>query len=137
MPSTGHNTSPNEDSNPASRVALVAALGVVFGDIGTSPLYALRESFGGVDSPPLNVPDLLGVMSLILWALVLIISVKYLMFILRADNQGEGGIIALVALLNPWRSTPKQSRYSAGFCSLHGSNYGCHTRCLVQRATPW
>jgi KUP system potassium uptake protein len=121
MPSTGHNTSPNEDSNPASRVALVAALGVVFGDIGTSPLYALRESFGGVDSPPLNVPDLLGVMSLILWALVLIISVKYLMFILRADNQGEGGIIALVALLNPWRSTPKQSRYWLMLLGLFGA----------------
>ena len=110
----------------ASHQALVAALGVVFGDIGTSPLYALREAFGGVGAPPLDRPDLLGVMSLILWALVLVISIKYLAFILRADNQGEGGIIALVALLNPWRSSADQPRYWLmllgffGACLLYG-----------------
>jgi KUP system potassium uptake protein len=84
----------------------VVALGVVFGEIGTSPLYALYESFGGAGAPVLDRPDLLGVSSLILWALLLVISTKYLVFVLRADNQGEGGIIALVALLNPWRRKP-------------------------------
>tara|TARA_R110001599_G_scaffold353880_1_gene601938 strand:+ start:43807 stop:45705 length:1899 start_codon:yes stop_codon:yes gene_type:complete len=112
---------PDELSPPASRAAVVAALGVVFGDIGTSPLYALRESFGGVDSTPLDRPDLLGVMSLILWALVLVISVKYLIYILRADNQGEGGIIALVALLNPWNSKPNQPRYWLMLLGLFGA----------------
>lgn len=104
-----------------TRVALTAALGVVFGDIGTSPLYALREAFGGAGAPPLDRMDLLGVMSLIIWALVLVISVKYLTFILRADNQGEGGIIALVALLNPWRSSPDQPRYWLMLLGLFGA----------------
>ncbi len=108
---------------PASpkRAVVLAALGVVFGDIGTSPLYALRESFGGANAPVLNHPDLLGVLSLILWALMLVISIKYLVFVLRADNQGEGGIIALVALLNPWRSNPDTGRYWLMLLGLFGA----------------
>ena len=81
----------------------LAALGVVYGDIGTSPLYALRESFGemyGVAPTPANV---LGVLSLIFWSLILVISVKYLAFVMRADNRGEGGIMALTALVTPRR----------------------------------
>lgn len=74
----------------------VAALGVVYGDIGTSPLYALRESLRGLAVTPQNV---LGVLSLIFWSLIIIVSVKYLIYILRADNDGEGGILALLALL--------------------------------------
>ncbi len=100
---------------------MVAALGVVFGDIGTSPLYALRQSFSGADATVLDLPDLLGVLSLILWALILVISIKYLVFILRADNQGEGGIIALVALLNPWRSKPAEARYWLMLLGLFGA----------------
>ncbi len=77
----------------------LAALGVVYGDIGTSPLYALRESFlHRVSSSPENV---LGVLSLIFWSLVIIISVKYLIFVMRADNNGEGGILALTSLVAP------------------------------------
>jgi len=110
-----------EISTPLNREAMVAALGVVFGDIGTSPLYALRESFAGAGAPVLDRPDLLGVLSLILWALVLVISVKYLVFILRADNQGEGGIIALVALLNPWRSKPSEPRFWLMLLGLFGA----------------
>jgi KUP system potassium uptake protein len=76
----------------------VAALGVVYGDIGTSPLYALRECFRpGVGLDP-SIDNVLGVLSLILWALILVVSVKYLTFIMRADNRGEGGILALLAL---------------------------------------
>lgn len=79
----------------------LGALGVVYGDIGTSPLYALRESFHhtyGIEPDPENV---LGILSLIFWSLIIIISVKYLIFVLRADNQGEGGILALTALVMP------------------------------------
>lgn len=74
----------------------VTALGVVYGDIGTSPLYAIRESLNGLPVTPYNV---LGVLSLILWSLIIVISIKYLTLILRADNDGEGGVLALLALL--------------------------------------
>jgi KUP system potassium uptake protein len=103
------------DQAPRGRRLLVlslGALGVVYGDIGTSPLYALRECFHGeyaVDVTPANV---LGVLSLVLWSLVLVISVKYLGFVLRADNRGEGGILALVALAVP-RYAPKNTAWLA------------------------
>ncbi|MCA9430599.1 MAG: potassium transporter Kup [Candidatus Omnitrophica bacterium] len=81
----------------------LTALGVVYGDIGTSPLYALRECFFGVHQVPANRDNVLGVLSLILWSLVIVISIKYLVYVMRADNNGEGGILALMALLVPWR----------------------------------
>jgi KUP system potassium uptake protein len=90
----------------------LGALGVVYGDIGTSPLYALRECFHGeyaVDVSPANV---LGVLSLVVWSLVLVISVKYLGFVLRANNRGEGGILALVALAVP-RYAPRKTAWLA------------------------
>ncbi|MCL2777671.1 MAG: potassium transporter Kup [Polyangiaceae bacterium] len=79
----------------------LAALGVVYGDIGTSPLYSLRECFSGehrVEPTPANV---LGIVSLVFWSLTLVIVVKYMTFVMRADNHGEGGILALLALLKP------------------------------------
>ncbi len=76
----------------------VTALGVVFGDIGTSPLYALRECFHGPHAIALTPGNVLGVLSLIVWSLVLVITVKYIAFVMRADNRGEGGILALMAL---------------------------------------
>ncbi|MFM8314335.1 MAG: KUP/HAK/KT family potassium transporter, partial [Deltaproteobacteria bacterium] len=82
-------------------IATLTALGVVFGDIGTSPLYALRECFHGPHSIPLTEMNVMGVLSLIVWSLILVISVKYLVFVLRADNKGEGGILALTALVAP------------------------------------
>jgi KUP system potassium uptake protein len=75
------------------------ALGVVYGDIGTSPLYALRECFRPEYRLAATPPNVYGVLSLILWALTLIVSIKYIVFILRADNRGEGGILALLALI--------------------------------------
>ena len=81
------------------RQLTLVALGVVYGDIGTSPLYALRECFKpeyGLTATPANV---YGVLSLVVWALILVVSVKYLIFILRADNRGEGGVLALLALI--------------------------------------
>ena len=79
----------------------LSALGVVYGDIGTSPLYAMRECFHGPYAVPPTPPNILGVLSLIVWSLVLIISIKYLVFVTRADNDGEGGILALTALIRP------------------------------------
>ena len=79
-------------------VTLISALGVVYGDIGTSPLYAFRESFAVADLA-VTEASVIGVLSLIFWALVLVVSIKYLSFVLRADNGGEGGILALTSLI--------------------------------------
>lgn len=77
---------------------LVAAVGVVYGDIGTSPLYTLKEVFGGGYGVPVNHDGVLGILALIFWSLIWVVSIKYVLFVLRADNQGEGGIMALTAL---------------------------------------
>jgi KUP system potassium uptake protein len=76
----------------------VAALGVVFGDIGTSPVYTFRECFNPEHGLPLDAEHVLGVLSMIFWALIIVVTVKYVILIMRADNQGEGGILALLAL---------------------------------------
>ncbi len=81
----------------------MTAIGVVYGDIGTSPLYAMRECFFGTHSVPATHANVLGVLSLIIYSLLLVISVKYIAIVMRADNQGEGGILALTALLPPRR----------------------------------
>jgi KUP system potassium uptake protein len=91
-------SAPEVENSSLSTLAL-AALGVVFGDIGTSPLYALKECFHISHDLSPTPDNILGILSLIFWALILVISIKYLNFILRADNQGEGGIMALTALL--------------------------------------
>ena len=81
-------------------VLALAALGVVYGDIGTSPLYALKEVFAGAHhAVPITHDHILGVLSLILWSLILVVSIKYVSFIMRADNKGEGGVMALMALV--------------------------------------
>lgn len=91
---------PQEASRPELGVAPLAlgAIGVVYGDIGTSPLYALRECFGGSHGVAISEANVLGVLSLVVWSLVLVVAGKYLTFIMRADNRGEGGILALLAL---------------------------------------
>jgi len=89
---------PGSSSGPNLRLAL-GALGVVFGDIGTSPLYAFRESFIGVHRLPIDPLHVLGVLSLIVWALILVVTVKYVLITMRADNRGEGGSFALLALI--------------------------------------
>ena len=76
----------------------LAALGVVYGDIGTSPLYAVKEVFAGNHPIPVTEANIYGSLSLFFWALVIVVSVKYVVFIMRADNRGEGGIMALIAL---------------------------------------
>ncbi|HVG06611.1 MAG TPA: potassium transporter Kup [Thermoanaerobaculia bacterium] len=84
----------------SARLAILSltALGIVYGDIGTSPLYALRECFFGPHAVPVSRDNVLGVLSLIVWTLVIVVTLKYHVYVLRADNEGEGGILALMAL---------------------------------------
>jgi KUP system potassium uptake protein len=83
----------------------LAAIGVVFGDIGTSPLYALKEAFSPAHGIALTDHSILGVISLLFWAIVVVVSIKYVLFVMRADNNGEGGVLALMALsLRPFSS---------------------------------
>ena len=88
----------------------LAALGVVYGDIGTSPLYALKECFAPEYGLAPTAPNVLGVLSLIFWSLNFVVSLKYLTFIMQADNRGEGGILALLALLHPAASNGAGAR---------------------------
>src|SRR5215831_6951825 len=80
-------------------VLCLTALGVVYGDIGTSPLYALRACLSPIYGLPRDATSVYGVLSLIVWSLILVVSVKYVLVIMRLDNRGEGGIVALLALL--------------------------------------
>ena len=75
------------------------ALGVVYGDIGTSPLYAVKETFNPEHGIPLNAENIVGGVSTIFWILMVVVSLKYVTLVLRADNRGEGGILALLALI--------------------------------------
>jgi KUP system potassium uptake protein len=98
----GSDAAPNgvrNGRNATVRLA-IAALGVVYGDIGTSPLYAVRECFNGPHAIALNEGNLFGVVSLIFWSLTIVVTVKYVGFILRADHRGEGGIFALLGLIS-------------------------------------
>jgi KUP system potassium uptake protein len=101
-----------ESTHKSGTAALtLAALGVVYGDIGTSPLYVMKEAFAGNHPVPLSPDNVLGILSLILWALIIIVAVKYVVFIMRADNHGEGGIMALIALaLQDAKGDPKRER---------------------------
>jgi KUP system potassium uptake protein len=103
----------------------LATLGVVFGDIGTSPIYAIRECFHGEYGIPVTPENILGVLSLVFWALVMIVCFKYLIFIFRADNNGEGGVLALTALIkrkkiskNKWLGLISAGLFGA--CLLYG-----------------
>ncbi|HSM04931.1 MAG TPA: potassium transporter Kup [Longimicrobiales bacterium] len=123
-----HSPGPGERHAPPEKptgkylaVLSLAALGVVYGDIGTSPIYALRESLHGSYGVEATRLAVLGVLSLIFWSLILVISIKYLGFVLMADNKGEGGIIALTALVMP-RSGPVKGRRSVlVFAGLFGA----------------
>jgi KUP system potassium uptake protein len=103
------------DENPTGRrlaTLMLTALGVVYGDIGTSPLYSIKECFRPEFGLVANTANVYGVLSLIVWALVLVVSVKYVMYILRADNKGEGGVFALLALIlhRQQRDTERRTR---------------------------
>ena len=86
-------------SNSHYSALVLAALGVVYGDIGTSPLYALKEVFGGAHNPvPITPENIVGILSLFFWSLMVVVTLKYVSFIMRANNEGEGGIVALMTL---------------------------------------
>ncbi|MCU1399232.1 MAG: kup, partial [Acidimicrobiales bacterium] len=95
----------------------LGALGIVYGDIGTSPLYAFREAFAEHHLNAADPVNALGVVSIVFWALIVIISVKYLVFVMRADNRGEGGILALTAMVMP-RSKGQMKRNAAIIVTL-------------------
>ena len=104
-----------------SAALAVLALGVVFGDIGTSPLYAIRECFNGPHAVAVTHDHVLGVLSLIFWALIIVVSVKYLVFVLRADNHGEGGILALTAFATPIKPTGRSERAWLIYLGIFGA----------------
>jgi KUP system potassium uptake protein len=112
-PATVHGDAPSSGTNHVLRLSLLA-LGVVYGDIGTSPIYALRQCFGphGV---AVETRSVMGVLSLIFWSLTLIVFVKYLFYVLRADNHGEGGILALMALAVSYDQRPRNRKILLGF----------------------
>jgi len=113
------------DASPRGRylaALTLGALGIVYGDIGTSPLYALRECFHGHYGLAPTPENVLGVLSLIVWSLILIISIKYLGLVMRADNHGEGGILALMALLGLDRpKRPAARRHPLVILALFGA----------------
>jgi KUP system potassium uptake protein len=86
------------EGTPARSVLVLAALGIVFGDIGTSPLYALQAAFSPADNLRVTHANVLGVLSLFLWSLIIVVTVKYVLFVMRANNHGEGGVMALMTL---------------------------------------
>jgi KUP system potassium uptake protein len=115
-PASGSQPSPRQrahgdHTHPTGMLLLaLTALGVVYGDIGTSPLYALRECFSGLHGIEPSPANIFGVLSLIVWSLIIIITIKYILFILRADNYGEGGILALTALATPIQRLERNPR---------------------------
>ncbi|MGW8264827.1 MAG: potassium transporter Kup [Longimicrobiales bacterium] len=114
-------TKRGERGNRDFWVLSLTALGVVFGDIGTSPIYALRESFHLSHGLVATRENTLGVLSLIFWSLILVISLKYLLLVLRADNRGEGGIIALTALISPPSERARGRRRILALVGLFGA----------------
>jgi KUP system potassium uptake protein len=100
---------------------VVGAIGVVFGDIGTSPLYALKEVFGSQHPVPLSEANILGALSLVFWTLLVIVTLKYVTLILRADNRGEGGILALLALVVRLTRNNRRLRYVLGLLGVFGA----------------
>jgi KUP system potassium uptake protein len=99
----------------------LSALGVVYGDIGTSPLYALKESFHHAHNILVSEANVYGILSLIFWSLIIVISIKYLKYILNADNLGEGGILALTALVTPPSEKLTMTREKLILCGLFGT----------------
>ncbi|HEU4855846.1 MAG TPA: potassium transporter Kup [Rhodanobacteraceae bacterium] len=97
-----------DSAKKALHVMVIGAIGVVFGDIGTSPLYTFSEAFSDQHGMPVTTFNVLGILSLVLWSLLIVVALKYITFIMRADNKGEGGIMAMMALAQ--RATRKHPR---------------------------
>lgn len=110
LESDAHNNHGNTSS------LMLAAIGIVFGDIGTSPLYALKECFSPEHGIPFSPEAVFGVISMVFWAFLIVVSLKYVLFVMRANNNGEGGILALMALA--LRTAPVGSRRASGIMML-------------------
>lgn len=110
--SVGNGQSLHNEKDSSTRLVTlcVTAAGVVYGDLGTSPLYSFREALRGIAPVSRTHESIMGVVSLIFWALIIAVSIKYLLLVMRADNDGEGGTLALLALLHPWRGSPRHQR---------------------------
>ncbi len=109
----GNGTEPHTDFKKAGTLALaIAALGIVYGDIGTSPLYAIKECFHGLHGIQVTGTNVLGVLSLVFWSLAIVICFKYVIVLCRADNEGEGGIFALLALISADRKKVSAKTYA-------------------------
>ncbi|KAF1696586.1 potassium transporter Kup [Pseudoxanthomonas koreensis] len=121
-PAPGHHGAPVHGPRAAYLALVVGAIGVVFGDIGTSPLYTLKEAFSphyGLDS---DHDTVLGVLSLGFWSLMLVVTLKYVTIIMRADNEGEGGIMALMALAQRTLKDGSRSAYVVGILGIFGAS---------------
>src|SRR4051812_35797000 len=94
---------------------IIGAIGVVYGDIGTSPLYTLRQCFTGLHRLDLSPASILGILSIIFWSLVIVVTLKYVTLIMRADNRGEGGILALTALVSRGLESRRGRWWFVGF----------------------
>src|SRR3712207_5839190 len=97
---------------------MVGAIGIVYGDIGTSPIYAFRETFAGHHPLTPDAVHIYGVLSLIFWSMMLVVSLKYVTIIMRADNKGEGGSLALLALINRVTQGDRKRRWTSGIVLL-------------------
>ncbi|HEX7382075.1 MAG TPA: KUP/HAK/KT family potassium transporter [Nevskiaceae bacterium] len=105
-----------------SMVLALGVLGICYGDLGTSALYALEAAFSGGSAPlARNSTNVLGILSVVFWTLILVVSVKYMTFVLRADNRGEGGTFALIGLLRPWRRLDRVQRRMLVLLGLAGA----------------
>jgi KUP system potassium uptake protein len=119
----GNGNPQNSSARPSTLAALtLGALGVVYGDIGTSPLYAFKEAFNGTHGLPLNEGNVLAVLSLMFWSLMLIVSLKYVTMILRFDNRGEGGILALLALASRAVRERPGLTWTVATCGVFGAS---------------
>jgi KUP system potassium uptake protein len=114
-PTADSPAAPDARGRSQARLAL-GAIGVVFGDIGTSPIYAFREAFTGHHPLVPNALNVFGVLSLIFWAMAIVVTLKYVTILIRADNKGEGGSLALLALIS--RKTGGKARWSGGIVLL-------------------
>ncbi|MFN4150820.1 MAG: KUP/HAK/KT family potassium transporter, partial [Candidatus Sericytochromatia bacterium] len=121
--SNSSHTQENTHNNHSSNLFLLslAALGVVYGDIGTSPLYALKECFHGPHALSVTPNNILGVLSLVFWSLTMVVTLKYLTFVMRADNHGEGGIFSLLALVQGTENISKKTRGVVALAALFGA----------------
>ncbi|MFI4969764.1 MAG: potassium transporter Kup [Lysobacterales bacterium] len=115
-----HDAAADADTGNRLKTLVLGAIGVVYGDIGTSPLYTIKQTFGEHGTTP-TIPNVLGVLSLVFWSLILVVSVKYAGFIMRADNKGEGGIMALTALAQRSVRSSQRARWWIVMLGLFGA----------------